>query len=176
MIAEKKTVYEKFPTPLINRLEKHFVLTSSVLTEWQLDVLHHFQNWIHQFSSVTGTSGWELCFKKTVKLTISVTTTAGYASISWENIIGWQLADVIHFTPNRGRKFTEGEAFIGYQNDTPAAVVFQATRQLERESPTVSLQRKKPVNDLEPRAVEEEEDLQSWKQSVSLQIDLFVCH
>ena len=57
VIAEKKTVYEKFPTPLINRLEKHFVLTSSVLTEWQLDVLHHFQNWIHQFSSVTGTSG-----------------------------------------------------------------------------------------------------------------------
>ena len=56
VIAEKKTVYEMFPTPLINRLEKHFVLTSSVLTEWQLDVLHHFQNWIHQFSRVTGTS------------------------------------------------------------------------------------------------------------------------
>jgi len=53
MIAEKKTVYKKFPTPLINRLEKHFVLTSSVLTERQLDVLHLFQEWIHQFSSVT---------------------------------------------------------------------------------------------------------------------------
>jgi len=56
MIAEKETVYEKFPTPLINRLEKHFVLTSSVLTEEQLDVLHLFQEWIHQFSSVTRTS------------------------------------------------------------------------------------------------------------------------
>jgi len=53
MIAEKKTVYEKFPTPLINRLEKHFVLTSSVLTEGQLNVLHHFQKWIYQFSNVT---------------------------------------------------------------------------------------------------------------------------
>ena len=53
MIAEKKTVYEKFPTPLINRLEKHFVLTSSVLTEWQLEVLHYFMDWIQQFSSVT---------------------------------------------------------------------------------------------------------------------------
>ena len=52
VIAEKKTVYEKFPTPLINRLEKHFVLTSAVLTEGQLDVLDHFQEWIHQFSSV----------------------------------------------------------------------------------------------------------------------------
>ena len=56
MIAEKNTVYEKFPTPLINRLEKHFVLTSSVLTEGQQDMLHHFQDWIKQFSSVSGTS------------------------------------------------------------------------------------------------------------------------
>ena len=56
MIAEKKTVYEKFPTPLINRLEKHFVLTSSVLTEEQQDVLHDFQDWIHQFASVSRTS------------------------------------------------------------------------------------------------------------------------
>ena len=56
MIAEKETVYEKFPTPLINRLEKHFVLTSSVLTEGQLDVLHLFKEWIHQFSNVTTTS------------------------------------------------------------------------------------------------------------------------
>ena len=56
VIAEKNTVYDKFPTPLINRLEKHFVLTSSVLTEEQQDMLHHFQNWIKQFSSVSGTS------------------------------------------------------------------------------------------------------------------------
>jgi len=56
MIAKKKTVYEKFPTPLINRLEKHFVLTSSVLTEGQLDVLRLFKEWIHQFSNVTTTS------------------------------------------------------------------------------------------------------------------------
>ena len=56
VIAEKKTVYEKFPTPLINRLEKHFVLTSSVLTEEQQDVLHQFQDWIQQFASVSRTS------------------------------------------------------------------------------------------------------------------------
>ena len=56
VIAEKKTVYEKFPTPLINRLEKHFVLTSSVLTEEQQDVLHQFQEWIQQFASVSRTS------------------------------------------------------------------------------------------------------------------------
>ena len=92
----------------------------------------------------------------------------------------WSAADIIHFTPYSGRKFTEGEAFIGYQNDTPAAVVFQATRQLEQEGLTVSSpqgrKRKRPVKDLEPKAVEVEEDLQVWKENVSLQIDLTMCH
>ena len=52
LIAERHTVDEKFPTPLINRLEKHFVLTSSVLKEWQLDVLDTFLDWIKQFSVI----------------------------------------------------------------------------------------------------------------------------
>ena len=29
---------------------------------------------------------------------------------------------------SRSQKFTEGDAFIGYQKDTPAAVVLQATQ------------------------------------------------
>ena len=33
---------------------------------------------------------------------------------------------------NGGGKFTPKHAFIGYQEDTPAAVVFQASRQLKR--------------------------------------------
>ena len=49
LIAEKDTVYDKFPTPLINRLEKHFVLTSSILTPWQKDVLKTFEDWIDRF-------------------------------------------------------------------------------------------------------------------------------
>jgi hypothetical protein len=51
LIAEKSTVYEKFPTPLINRLEKHFVLTSSILEDWQKTVLEEFQEWINKFST-----------------------------------------------------------------------------------------------------------------------------
>ena len=49
MIAEKKKVYEKFATPLINRLEKHFILTSSVLEDWQKELLREFEAWISQF-------------------------------------------------------------------------------------------------------------------------------
>ena len=32
----------------------------------------------------------------------------------------------------RGRRFTRGDAFVGYQKDTPAAVVFQASNFLRR--------------------------------------------
>ena len=50
LIAEKDTVYDKFPTPLINRLEKHFVLTESILEPWQEEVLEAFDVWIKKFS------------------------------------------------------------------------------------------------------------------------------
>ena len=36
------------------------------------------------------------------------------------------------YFPFRNRKFNEEDAFIGYQKDTPAAAVFQATNQLEK--------------------------------------------
>ena len=57
LIAEKDTVYEKFPTPLINRMEKHFVLTSSVLEDWQETVLDQLEKWISQFCN----TGFVLC-------------------------------------------------------------------------------------------------------------------
>ena len=50
IIAEKDTVYEKFPIPLINRLEKHFVLTRTVLLPWQEELLDKLVNWVEQFS------------------------------------------------------------------------------------------------------------------------------
>ena len=52
LIAEKSTVYEKFPTPLINRLEKHFVLTETVLYDWQKEVLARLIEWIKKFSTM----------------------------------------------------------------------------------------------------------------------------
>jgi uncharacterized protein (DUF2249 family) len=57
LIAEKTTVYDHYPTPLINRLEKHFVLTSSVLAKWQLDVMEQLQEWAQAFSCVSGCCG-----------------------------------------------------------------------------------------------------------------------
>ena len=52
IIAEKKEVYDRFPTPLINRLEKHIVDTSTVLNERQNKVLVVFKRWIEKFNDV----------------------------------------------------------------------------------------------------------------------------
>ena len=38
---------------------------------------------------------------------------------------------MIKLSDNDGTKFEEAHAFIGYQKDTPAAVIFQATNQLK---------------------------------------------
>lgn len=47
-------MYERFPTPLVNRLEKHVVNASSVLEEWQSEVLRKLESWMKEFSCVSG--------------------------------------------------------------------------------------------------------------------------
>ncbi len=101
LIAEKDTVYDKFPTPLINRLEKHFVLTSSVLNEWQKIILKNIEKWVENFSNpgyVCYTNPW-------YKL--------------WNNLT------------SGGSKFKKTDAFVGFQKDIPASVVFHASKLFE---------------------------------------------
>ena len=52
VIAEKDVVYSKFPIPLINRLEKHILVTSSSLTPAQSLVADKLTEWITKFSAV----------------------------------------------------------------------------------------------------------------------------
>ena len=49
LIAEKDQVYKEFPTPLINRLEKHFVNAGTVLKEWQRSVCKNVGKWVNSF-------------------------------------------------------------------------------------------------------------------------------
>uniref|UniRef100_A0A1X7U225 AAA+ ATPase domain-containing protein n=1 Tax=Amphimedon queenslandica TaxID=400682 RepID=A0A1X7U225_AMPQE len=49
LIAERERVYQEFPTPLINRLEKHFVDATTVLQPWQKDVCNQLDTWIETF-------------------------------------------------------------------------------------------------------------------------------
>ncbi|VDI66851.1 Hypothetical predicted protein [Mytilus galloprovincialis] len=49
VVAEKRDVYEKFPIPLINRLEKHCLSTQTVLNEKQIELTKSLQAWVEQF-------------------------------------------------------------------------------------------------------------------------------
>lgn len=42
-------MYDKFPTPLINRLEKHFVLSETIISDWQNEVLNDLEEWINNY-------------------------------------------------------------------------------------------------------------------------------
>lgn len=72
---------------------------------------------------------------------------------------------------NRARKFTKCDAFVGYQEDTPAAVVFQANNQLER-----LLESGKQLEGLESHLLaeidincltEDEDNSEAWSRAVS---------
>jgi len=55
LIAEKDKVYDEFPTPLINRLEKHYLVTSTILTDKQEVLLKDIMNWVEEFLHITTT-------------------------------------------------------------------------------------------------------------------------
>ena len=52
MIAERDVVYSKFPIPLINRLEKHYLVTSASLSSAQQAVVDRLLDWVTKFSHV----------------------------------------------------------------------------------------------------------------------------
>jgi hypothetical protein len=53
VVAEKQVVYEKFPIPLINRLEKHFLAMATMLTEDQMHVVDKLSEWAKLFANVS---------------------------------------------------------------------------------------------------------------------------
>ncbi|XP_071137099.1 E3 ubiquitin-protein ligase rnf213-alpha-like [Mytilus edulis] len=52
VVAEKQIVYDKFPIPLINRLEKHFLSLKNMLTPAQLELADKLQAWAQHFCEV----------------------------------------------------------------------------------------------------------------------------
>ena len=51
VVAEKKVVIDKFPIPLINRLEKHFLAMDTMLTPEQRDLSQRLHRWAEDFCS-----------------------------------------------------------------------------------------------------------------------------
>ena len=50
VVADKKVVYELFPIPLINRLEKHFLTMTSSLEPYQVKKAEELSEWVKQVS------------------------------------------------------------------------------------------------------------------------------
>ncbi|KAK2553290.1 E3 ubiquitin-protein ligase rnf213-alpha [Acropora cervicornis] len=53
VIAEKEVVYNTFPIPLINRLEKHFLVTSTSLRADQMELVEKLKTWANAFAKCT---------------------------------------------------------------------------------------------------------------------------
>uniref|UniRef100_A0A667YC04 RING-type E3 ubiquitin transferase n=1 Tax=Myripristis murdjan TaxID=586833 RepID=A0A667YC04_9TELE len=60
VVEDQKKVYEHFPVPLINRLEKHRVDRSTDLTPWQCRVLDKLKVWVKEFSG-EASEDFKLC-------------------------------------------------------------------------------------------------------------------
>ncbi|MED6241326.1 hypothetical protein ATANTOWER_009228, partial [Ataeniobius toweri] len=52
VIEEKQVVYEQFPIPLINRLEKHILDINTVLKKGQRDIADQLHKWVNDFISI----------------------------------------------------------------------------------------------------------------------------
>ena len=52
LIADKNKVYEEFPIPLINRLEKHYLVTSIILSDSQVKLKEKIEYWVKRFSKL----------------------------------------------------------------------------------------------------------------------------
>lgn len=55
VIADKDTVYKSFPIPLINRLEKHYIVTATCIQQKHQELVNILKQWAHDFASVPGT-------------------------------------------------------------------------------------------------------------------------
>jgi len=51
-LADKTNVYKTFPIPLINRLEKHFLVTATAMDAEELEVARRLEEWANNYSYV----------------------------------------------------------------------------------------------------------------------------
>ncbi|XP_033105070.1 E3 ubiquitin-protein ligase RNF213-like [Anneissia japonica] len=52
VVADKEVVHERFPIPLINRLEKHFLAMTTMLNEEQQMVVKQLEDWVTLFTTI----------------------------------------------------------------------------------------------------------------------------
>ena len=55
VIADKDTVYKSFPIPLINRLEKHYIVTATCIQQKDQKLVQLLKQWAQDFAHVPDT-------------------------------------------------------------------------------------------------------------------------
>ena len=81
VIAEKDVVYSKFPIPLINRLEKHYLVTSASLSPAQKVVVDQLNDWVNGFSHVNIPRHQQMRY--VLNLATAKISTLSFLSIRW---------------------------------------------------------------------------------------------
>ncbi|XP_052062678.1 E3 ubiquitin-protein ligase rnf213-alpha-like isoform X2 [Mytilus californianus] len=112
VVAEKQIVYDKFPIPLINRLEKHFLSLKTMLTPSQLELTVKLQDWAQQFCEVKVPLDMRYLIQK--KETKKI-----------------------------------GDVFMGYHDDTCAAIILHVCQELECTDLTIAQMEKQIMRDAE---------------------------
>ena len=67
-MADKTNVYKTFPIPLINRLEKHFLVTATAMDEEQLEVEKRLTTWAVEFATILYHFDSRCDFKYNIKM------------------------------------------------------------------------------------------------------------
>ncbi|KAK3585575.1 hypothetical protein CHS0354_036762 [Potamilus streckersoni] len=112
VVAEKDVVYKKFPIPLINRLEKHFLTVNTILTREQSHLAEELEKWVEDFTTETATSVYMPRSEKR-KSTCSVGEVfMGYHADTCSSIIlhVWQRFQALEQTPRHDRQRILDEA------------------------------------------------------------------
>ncbi|KAL3881508.1 hypothetical protein ACJMK2_027940, partial [Sinanodonta woodiana] len=112
VVAEKDVVYKKFPIPLINRLEKHFLTVNTILTREQSQLAEELEKWVKDFCTESTKSIFMQRSEKS-KSTCSVGEVfMGYHADTCSSIIlhVWQRLQTSEQTPRHDKKEILDEA------------------------------------------------------------------
>ena len=110
IIAEKNRVVTQFPPALINRLEKHIVISKTILTTKEKALLAKLEEWIKQFASITS-SNYRFRY---------------FSYCMYYNYLNKHFLLLTRFCP--------GDAFVGHQEDTAATVLLYSVHKSSSDS------------------------------------------
>lgn len=130
VIEEKSTVYEQFPTPLLNRLEKHCLEISNILPSRARQMQAELEKWLSSFVAKDSTESNQLITTKKKYDTI-----VGYTEDTCASVVLQCCAHIVSWDPDRAERenVLETAREMLLQCATPDSVL-RATKHMEENS------------------------------------------